>query len=87
LIVLDEATSGLDAESEFEITQAMDSLRGEVTVILIAHRLNTVKKSDPVFLLEEGRIVASGNFEEILATQPRIANLVRRLSLDSDLEH
>jgi ABC-type multidrug transport system fused ATPase/permease subunit len=77
----------LDAESEFEITQAMDSLRGEVTVILIAHRLNTVKKSDPVFLLEEGRIVASGNFEEILATQPRIANLVRRLSLDSDLEH
>jgi ABC-type multidrug transport system fused ATPase/permease subunit len=84
LMILDEATSGLDAESEFEITQAMDSLRGEVTVILIAHRLNTVKKSDPVFLVEEGRIVAFGNFEEILATQPRIANLVRRLSLDSD---
>jgi len=65
LIVLDEATSSLDSVTEFEITKAISSLRGQTTVITIAHRLSTVREADVVIYLEEGEIIASGTFEEV----------------------
>ena len=82
LLVMDEATSALDAESENEINKALDEMRGQVTVVLIAHRLNTVQRSDVVFLVEEGRISASGTFPELLKSNLTVQNLARLMSID-----
>jgi ATP-binding cassette subfamily C protein len=83
LLVMDEATSSLDANSENEINRALDEMRGRVTVILIAHRLNTVQKSDVVFLLEDGRLKASGTFPELLKSNKTVQNLANLMSIDS----
>jgi ABC-type multidrug transport system fused ATPase/permease subunit len=70
LLVLDEATSSLDGEVEENITEALNKLKGSVTVVLIAHRLSTVRNSDLVIYLEDGKIRASGNFEEVRKQVP-----------------
>jgi ATP-binding cassette subfamily C protein len=82
LLVMDEATSALDAESENEINKALGEMRGKVTVVLIAHRLNTVQRSDAVFLVEEGRITASGTFPQLLKSNSTVQNLARLMSID-----
>jgi ATP-binding cassette subfamily C protein len=66
LLILDEATSALDAESENEINIAINEMRGKVTVVLVAHRLNTIQRSDLVFLIADGKVSDSGKFEELL---------------------
>jgi ABC-type multidrug transport system fused ATPase/permease subunit len=68
IIILDEATSSLDAESEFAISQALKGLKGDYTVVIIAHRLSTVREADKVVYLENGKIVAQGTFSEVRAT-------------------
>jgi ATP-binding cassette subfamily C protein len=83
LLVMDEATSALDAESENEINKALDEMRGQVTVILIAHRLNTVQRSDVVFLMEEGQVTASGTFPELLKTNEKVQSLAKLMAVDS----
>lgn len=83
LIVMDEGTSGLDAVSEAEIGKSLASLRGRVTVILVAHRLNTVKNADQVFVIEDGKLAASGTFAEVLKANPGIANAAKLVTLDS----
>lgn len=65
LLILDEATSALDGETEAEISQAIQSVKGKVTVIMIAHRLSTVQNADVVVYLEHGRIMQSGTFSEV----------------------
>lgn len=70
LLVFDEATSALDGETESQISQAINALKGSVTVILIAHRLSTVRDADLVVYMDEGRIVATGSFEEVRAAVP-----------------
>jgi ATP-binding cassette subfamily C protein len=82
-LVMDEATSALDAESENEINKALDEMRGKVTVVLIAHRLNTVQRSDQVFLISEGKIVASGEFTELLKNNPTVQNLAKLMSVNN----
>ncbi len=67
LLVLDEATSALDVESENEIKSALQKIRGKVTVILIAHRLNLIQDTEKVFLIKKGSIVESGKFAELAA--------------------
>lgn len=69
LLVLDEATSALDAQTEDAIVTALDQLAGSVTVVTVAHRLSTIANSDVVFMLQEGRLVASGTPTELYATQ------------------
>ena len=86
LLVMDEATSSLDAESEEEIRQALESMRGKVTVILIAHRLNTIQHADQVLFLESGRIVDSGKFSELVSRNSEVQKLVRLMSINSDSE-
>jgi ABC-type multidrug transport system fused ATPase/permease subunit len=83
LLIMDEATSALDAESENEINKALDEMRGKVTVILIAHRLNTVQRSDLVFLVEEGRITASGTFPELLKSNKIVQKLAELMAIES----
>lgn len=82
LLIMDEATSALDAESEDEINKALDEMRGQVTVILIAHRLNTVQRSDIVFLMEEGKVTASGTFPELLKTNEKVQSLARLMAIE-----
>ena len=65
LIILDEATSALDAITEYEIAQAFADLRSQATLLLIAHRLSTVKNADSVIYLEDGVIRAHGRFEKV----------------------
>jgi ABC-type multidrug transport system fused ATPase/permease subunit len=65
LLVLDEATSSLDSESELGISRAIELLRGETTVIMIAHRLSTVRNADSVIYLSEGSILALGTFDVV----------------------
>lgn len=65
LIILDEATSSLDSQTEVDISGAILDLRGQVTVILIAHRLSTVKNADKIVYMENGKILAIGKFDEV----------------------
>lgn len=65
LLVLDEATSALDGETELNISDAIQSLKGEVTVVLIAHRLSTVREADLVMYLESGKVRGFGSFDEV----------------------
>ena len=78
LLVLDEATSSLDGETEANVSAAIRALKGNVTVILIAHRLSTVREADQVVYLEDGKILATGTFEEVRAAVP---NFDRQASL------
>jgi ABC-type multidrug transport system fused ATPase/permease subunit len=78
LLVLDEATSALDGETEANVSAAIRSLKGDVTVILIAHRLSTVREADQVLYLEDGKILATGTFEEVRKAVP---NFDRQASL------
>ena len=65
LLLLDEATSDLDTASEQHIQDSIDALKGEVTVVIIAHRLSTVKSADRIYVLEEGRVVEEGSYHEL----------------------
>ena len=70
LLVLDEATSSLDGETEASISQAINSLRGSTTVVMIAHRLSTVRNADIVVYLSEGKVVSMGSFDEVRQSVP-----------------
>ncbi|WP_010204850.1 ABC transporter ATP-binding protein [Salinibacterium sp. PAMC 21357] len=76
VLVLDEATSSLDTKTEDEITQAIRSLHGEVTLISVAHRLSTIKDYDQVAYLEGGRIVGKGTFSELALKLPEFGEQV-----------
>ena len=65
LLLLDEATSALDGEIEAAISDAIHKLKGSVTVIMIAHRLSTVRQSDTVVYVENGKILSEGTFDEV----------------------
>jgi ABC-type multidrug transport system fused ATPase/permease subunit len=65
LIILDEATSALDGKTEADLSAAINRLKREVTVVMIAHRLSTVRDADKILYLDQGKALALGNFEEI----------------------
>ena len=65
LLILDEATSSLDSESEKSIQESIDSLKGKLTVIIVAHRLSTIKKVDQIYLLSKGKIIEQGRFDDL----------------------
>lgn len=70
ILVLDEATSALDGVTESEITNSLDRLSGKVTVVMIAHRLSTVRRADHVIYMDSGEIIAAGNFDAVRAAVP-----------------
>jgi ABC-type multidrug transport system fused ATPase/permease subunit len=81
ILFLDEATSALDAETEAQISKVLDSLRGKMTVVLIAHRLSTVMNSDKIIYLDKGRVVAEGTFSELQRKVPDFAKAVELMGI------
>ena len=81
LLVLDEATSSLDGETEANISGAIQNMRGLVTVVMIAHRLSSVRHADIVLYLEAGEILASGTFEEVRNTVPNFDKQAQLMGL------
>ncbi len=70
-IVLDEVTSALDAETEKSVVEQIYELRGDVTAVIVAHRLSTVQHADHVFYLENGRLIGSDTFQALADTLPQ----------------
>lgn len=85
LIVLDEATSALDASSEAFLSSSIKALGKSVTVVVIAHRLSTVQHSDVVYVVENGKMIASGKFSHLRKTVPMVAEYVRLMSFEEQL--
>ncbi len=77
ILLLDEATSALDAQSEAHIRESLKEMHGERTILVIAHRLSTVRQADRILVLENGRLVASGTHDELLGTSELYARFVR----------
>jgi ATP-binding cassette, subfamily B, bacterial PglK len=78
LLILDEATSSLDGITEAEITKSLQMLTGEVTVIIVAHRLSTIRNAQQVLYIKAGKLIAQGNFEEVRKQVPEF-NLQAKL--------
>jgi len=78
ILILDEATSSLDSESEHLIQQALDEFMQKRTSIVIAHRLSTVKRASLIYVIDGGQIVAAGTNDQLLASCPLYSNLYRR---------
>ncbi|MFD2235479.1 ABC transporter ATP-binding protein [Phaeospirillum tilakii] len=86
VLVLDEATSALDAETEHDITQAIAALAGDLTLVVIAHRLSTVRHCARVALMDQGRIVDIGDFDGLAARNADFAHLVALNRIDLSQE-
>lgn len=70
-LLMDEATSALDTEAEKIIQKNIDDLKGQITIIIIAHRLSTVRNADNILLLKDGIIEQQGSFKELVIKSPR----------------
>ena len=77
LLLLDEATSALDAESEHFIRKSIETLQGTMTIMVIAHRLSTVRQADRIFVLDGGRVVASGSHDELMSNSELYARFAQ----------
>jgi ABC-type bacteriocin/lantibiotic exporter with double-glycine peptidase domain len=81
LLVLDEATSAMDAMTELEFTQVLGALSGQVTLVMIAHRLSSVRNVSKVVYLESGRVVATGTFDEVAKSVPNFNTQAKLMGL------
>lgn len=75
-LILDEATSALDNVTEHEITETLDQLSGDLTIVIVAHRLSTVRGADSIVFMKDGRVEARGTFDEVRSTNQDFARLV-----------
>ncbi|MRX43688.1 ABC transporter ATP-binding protein [Agromyces kandeliae] len=82
VLVLDEATSALDNVTEHEIANTLGALQGMMTIVIVAHRLSTVRHSDTLVFLKDGHVEAEGTFDEVRAASPDFARLVELGELD-----
>ena len=78
VLVFDEATSALDQKTEAELTRAIEALHGEKTLIIIAHRLSTVKRTDRIAFLVGGHLADARPFDELLAKNEEFADLASK---------
>ena len=81
LLVLDEATSSLDSETEETLSVAINKLRGKTTIIMIAHRLSTVKECDSIFYLSQGKLLGVGRFDQLRKNVPDFDNQATLMGL------
>ncbi|GAA5026449.1 antibiotic ABC transporter ATP-binding protein [Marivirga lumbricoides] len=76
ILIMDEATSALDSETEQAIQENVDALKGKYTILIVAHRLATIKNMDRVILLKNGRIVGDGSFNELKSSSEEFDKMV-----------
>ena len=76
LLVLDEATSALDNRTEAEVMDAIEIIGRRCTIVTIAHRLSTIERSDCIYEFKDGKIIASGNYQELLKQSKTFSNMV-----------
>ncbi len=81
IIIFDESTSSLDNFAQEEVKKSIDALKGQSTIIIVAHRLSTIKNVDKIFFLENGKIVDSGTFEKLFKRN----ELFRKMFLAEDI--
>lgn len=81
ILIFDEATSSLDVETEHEITKMLKSLKGEKTILAIAHRLSTLKNCDRLIYLKKGQIIDTGTFDELSKKHPDFEKLIKLSNL------
>ena len=84
ILLLDEATSALDSESEKVVQAALDAAARGRTTIAVAHRLSTIQRADVIYVFDQGRIVESGNHQELIRNKGRYFELVNLQSLGKD---
>ena len=77
LLVFDEATSALDGITEDTILDSVHNLAHKKTIVIIAHRLSTVKECDVIYMLERGRIVDQGTYEELLTNNQQFRKMAK----------
>lgn len=80
VLILDEATGALDNLVEQELMSTLEALRGELTIVVIAHRLRTVRQCDVIFEVANGRVVASGTYHDLMQTSERFRQMVGAVS-------
>lgn len=77
LLILDEATSALDNETEKRISETIASLHGEITLLIVAHRLSTVRDCDAIVFMKDGQVEDIGDFETLRSENGEFARLVQ----------
>ena len=84
IIILDEATANVDPENEAELQEAIEALTGGKTIIMIAHRLKTVRNADQILVLDHGEIVQHGTHDQLIGQQGIYADFIlnRRAAID-----
>ena len=82
LLILDEATSSLDSENEKRIQNAIEKLHGQMTILIISHRLSTIRGADVIHVIEEGQLVESGTWDELIAKNGRFKELCKAQDID-----
>lgn len=85
ILLLDEATSALDNLTQKKVSQSLDGLH--CTRIVIAHRLSTIRQCDRIIVLEKGKIIEDGNYEELMEKNGYFAGLIARQRLDGKPFH
>lgn len=82
ILVLDEATSALDTESESNIQVALEHLKGKMTIIVIAHRLSTIRNADQVIVLDEGKIIQRGGFNQLSQEKNKVFSMLLKKQME-----
>lgn len=85
ILVLDEATSALDTTNERSIQESLDSLKGKMTIIIVAHRLSTIQNADQVIVLEQGKIIQTGGFKQLARDKKGLFNKLLGKQLETTL--
>nr|WP_263325102.1 ABC transporter ATP-binding protein [Neobacillus sp. Marseille-Q6967] len=83
ILILDEATSALDSENESKIKEALERLKGRMTIIVIAHRLSTISNADQVIVLDQGKIIQKGGFSQLAKEKQGIFSHLLRKQMEA----
>ena len=84
ILFLDEPTSALDAETEHEVMSTIKSMRGDATIVIVAHRMSTIQDVDCVIYLEDGQVLGAAPFDELRQTLPQFARQIELGTIASD---
>lgn len=87
IIIFDESTSSLDNFAQEHIKKCIDGLKGKSTIIIVAHRLSTIRNVDNIFFLENGKIVDEGSFDELYKKNKEFKNMFTMENLQAELEN